>query len=261
MNPADVGIHDRVVIQDMIKEIAQTQQVDASASKKFKVVVLNEADSLSRDAQAALRRTMEKYMSNMRVILCCNSTSKIISPIRSRCLLVRVAAPSCEDISSVLQKVCHKESLKLPSTTATAIAQKSERNLRRALLMLEAARVQKYPFDENPDSIPTTDWEDYVRETALEILKEQTPQKLLAIRNRLYELMTHCIPPDVILKYLTIELTKNIDEAMKPTIAKEAAFYEHRLRIGSKAIFHLEAFVAKVMNLYKKYLMEMSAGF
>lgn len=62
------------------------------------VVVIHEADALTRDAQAALRRTMEKYMSNMRLILCANSTSKLIAPIRSRCLLMRVAAPSTEEV-------------------------------------------------------------------------------------------------------------------------------------------------------------------
>jgi replication factor C subunit 3/5 len=62
------------------------------------VVIINEADSLSRDAQAALRRTMEKYMSNMRIILCANSTSRLIAPIKSRCLLMRVAAPSPEEV-------------------------------------------------------------------------------------------------------------------------------------------------------------------
>ena len=62
------------------------------------VVVINEADTLTRDAQAALRRTMEKYMSNMRIILCANSTSKLIAPIKSRCLLVRVAAPTEEEV-------------------------------------------------------------------------------------------------------------------------------------------------------------------
>lgn len=61
-------------------------------------MIINEADSLTRDAQAALRRTMEKYMTNMRLIMCANSTSKIIAPIRSRCLLVRVAAPTDEQV-------------------------------------------------------------------------------------------------------------------------------------------------------------------
>jgi replication factor C subunit 3/5 len=65
------------------------------------VVIINEADSLTRDAQAALRRTMEKYMTNMRLILCANSTSKIIAPIRSRCLLVRVAAPTDTEVSAM----------------------------------------------------------------------------------------------------------------------------------------------------------------
>jgi replication factor C subunit 3/5 len=65
------------------------------------VVIINEADALSRDAQAALRRTMEKYMNNMRLILCASSTSKIIAPIRSRCLLVRVAAPDDAEVSAV----------------------------------------------------------------------------------------------------------------------------------------------------------------
>ena len=62
------------------------------------MVVIHEADALTRDAQAALRRTMEKYMSNMRLVLCANSTSKLIAPIRSRCLLMRVAAPSADEV-------------------------------------------------------------------------------------------------------------------------------------------------------------------
>ncbi|RUS20303.1 P-loop containing nucleoside triphosphate hydrolase protein [Endogone sp. FLAS-F59071] len=143
INPSDVGIYDRIVVQDLIKEVAQTQQVDANARHKFKVIVINEADQLTRDAQAGLRRTMEKYMGNLRLVLCCNSTNRIIGPIRSRCLLVRIAKPEHGEICDVLQHVAKRENFKLPSNLAKRIAELSDRNLRKALLMLEAAKVQK----------------------------------------------------------------------------------------------------------------------
>lgn len=63
------------------------------------MVVIDQADALTRDAQAALRRTMEKYTTNMRLILCCNNLNKIIAPVRSRCLLVRVARPNLTEVS------------------------------------------------------------------------------------------------------------------------------------------------------------------
>ena len=115
ITPGDLGIYDRVVIQDLIKNLAQSKQLDAQAKQKFKVVVFNEADSLSRGAQAALRRTMEKYMGNMRVILCCNAISKIIAPIRSRCLMLRVSAPSSAEVR--IFNPCSKPFIGMPSTS------------------------------------------------------------------------------------------------------------------------------------------------
>lgn len=144
ITPSDVGHFDRVVIQDLLKEVAQTQQVDQSARQRFKVVVINEADHLTRDAQAALRRTMEKYSPNLRLILLANSTANIIAPIRSRTLLVRVAAPTEDDICKVLKKVGKAENWAEAQGLNQRIAKDSGRNLRRALLMFEAVHAQKY---------------------------------------------------------------------------------------------------------------------
>lgn len=58
------------------------------------MAVISDADRLTKDAQQALRRTMEKFSSNIRLILCCNSSSRIMDPIKSRCLQLRVPAPS-----------------------------------------------------------------------------------------------------------------------------------------------------------------------
>lgn len=150
ITPSDVGNYDRVVIQDLLKEVAQTQQVDLAAKQRFKVVVINEADHLTRDAQAALRRTMEKYSPNLRLILLANSTSNIIAPIRSRTLLVRVAAPTEEEICGVLAKVGKKEGYKSSPELERRIAQDSKRNLRRALLMFEAVHAQKSDLFHGP---------------------------------------------------------------------------------------------------------------
>lgn len=105
LSPGDAGLNDRFVVQDIIKEMASNQNISSSLSDKasgkalFKTVVLTEVDQLSRQAQAALRRTMEKYTSTCRLILCCNSQSKVIEPVRSRCLGIRVACPTEDEVS------------------------------------------------------------------------------------------------------------------------------------------------------------------
>ncbi|KAJ5243360.1 DNA polymerase III clamp loader complex gamma/delta/delta subunit C-terminal [Penicillium citrinum] len=256
ITPADVGNYDRVVVQELLKEVAQTQQVDLSAKQRFKIVVINEADHLTRDAQAALRRTMEKYSPNLRLILLANSTSNIIAPIRSRTLLVRVAAPTENDICSALRIAAKKEGWTEAEGLNKRIARESGRNLRRALLMFESIYAQNEKVTEK-SPIPPPDWEALIHVTAAEILKDRSPACLLQVRSRLYDLLTHCIPPTTVLKTLTFKLVAGVDDALKPEVIKWSAFYEHRIKLGSKVIFHLEAFVAKFMRIYETYLMGM----
>jgi replication factor C subunit 3/5 len=188
LNPGDAGNRDRDVVQELIKEIAASAPLPTSSSgdttdwKPFKVVVLNEVDNLSKDAQHALRRTMEKcarrpapreprrargcgaanarrslarlalapcpplrarrYISTCRIMMTCNNASRVIAPVRSRCLCVRIAAPSPAQIAAVLHATARKEALTLPDPLAEKLALQAHGNLRKALLTLEAARVR-----------------------------------------------------------------------------------------------------------------------
>jgi replication factor C subunit 3/5 len=159
-------------------------------------------------------------------------------------------------IAKILQTVASREDFVLPNSVAINLARESDRNLRKALLMLEATKVQSAGNGAIPDNqfLPTADWEVYIRQLATDITKEQSPQTLMIARDKLYELLVNCIPASTILKSLTGELLNNLDDSVKLEVIEWAAFYEHRLNTGSKDIFHLEAFVAKFMAIYKKYL-------
>ncbi|KAF9563186.1 P-loop containing nucleoside triphosphate hydrolase protein [Agrocybe pediades] len=252
ITPSEAGNFDRVVIQELLKEIAQTQQVDLNAKQRFKVVIINEADSLSRDAQAALRRTMEKYMSNMRIILCANSTSRLIAPIKSRCLLMRVAAPNEEEMMTVLQYVAKRAGFDLPPDAADKIIADANGNLRKAILVLEALKMQS-PDLSGSLAVAKPDWEVYCHKVADLIIGEQSPARVMEVRSKFYELLSHCIPPTVILKTVAERVVEKVDEAIKADVIHWAAFYEVRMRTGNKKIYHLEAWVVKVMSLYKQF--------
>ena len=260
LNPGSVGLDDRFVVQDVIKEMASNKSITSTTTTTsmvvgYKMVVLVEVDQLSRQAQAALRRTMEKYASTCRLILCCTNLAKVMEPLQSRCLPIRIPAPSTNQICDGLKMIAHKEHIVLQNDAATQLSVESNRNMRRAILMLECTNTST-----SSDPVKfKTDWELYIAQLAMEITREQSPQRLLAAREKLYELLINCIPPTLILKTLTQELMKTLDDSLKHEVLQAAAFYEHRIALGSKDIFHLEAFIAKYMALYKRYLNDMFA--
>ncbi|ERL92717.1 hypothetical protein D910_10027 [Dendroctonus ponderosae] len=247
INPSDVGIYDRVVVMDLIKNIAQTQQIGMTGNQRdFKVVLLTEVDNLTKDAQHALRRTMEKYSANCRLILCATSLSPVIPAIQSRCLPIRVAAPSVSEIATILQSTCEKEDLELRPELAEQIATAVNGNLRRALLICEVYKMEHGDLSEQvgePLPIPEPDWKVFVVQTASLITSEQSIENLMAVRERLYELLSNGIPPEIVLKELLTALLMKCDKHIIPQVLREAALYEYRMTQGNKHIVHLEAFV------------------
>lgn len=99
----------------------------------------------------------------------------------------------------VLQVVCKKEGLQLPLELAKKIVDKSERNLRLALLMCESCKVQETPLKEKQEPI-LPQWQIFLRDTARTIMHEQSPKQLMEVRGKLYELLSHNIPVQIIFK-------------------------------------------------------------
>lgn len=255
ITPSDMGNNDRIVIQELLKEVAQMEQVDFQDSKdglahRYKCVIINEADSLTRDAQAALRRTMEKYSKNIRLIMLCDSMSSIIAPIKSRCLMVRCPAPSNEETIHILSKVATNESVTLESDQILKrIAQESDGNLRVSLLMLESMSLANEMQLKAITPIIKPDWMVVIINMAKKILKERSVGCLLECRSVLYDLLAHCIPANIILQELTFALLKgsSSSDKIKADIIECSSIFDERLSLGNKVIFHLEGFIAKVM--------------
>lgn len=254
ITPSDMGINDRIVIQELLKEVAQMEQVDFQDSKdglshRYKCVIINEADSLTRDAQAALRRTMEKYSRNIRLIMVCDSMSSIISPIKSRCLMIRCPAPTDQETIKILDEVATAENVKLDSPEVLQkIATTSNGNLRTALLTLETMALNNEMQLKLSTPVIRPDWESVILKMAAKIQKERSVGCLIECRAILYDLLAHCISAKIILQELTFALMKNHNsDKVKIEIIETSSVFDERLSLGSKAIYHLEGFIAGVM--------------
>ena len=165
VTPSDADSQDRVIVQKLIKEIAGTQQFNTSVQKSFKVVVIHELDNLTREAQAALRRTMETYMPYCRIVANCESLSKVILPLRSRCLQIRVPAPSTNEVVDVLTGISKREGFNLPKPLAYSICNFSKRNLRRAIMMLQTAKLKNENLSDKT-YVPAPEYETYTKDIA-----------------------------------------------------------------------------------------------
>ncbi len=125
------------VVRGRIKDFART--ASHSADVPFKIIFLDEADSLTNDAQAALRRTMEKYAGNCRFVLSCNYSSKIMDPIQSRCALFRFRPYSKQDMTKLVRKVANAEKLEVKPDGLEALLYVAAGDMRRVVNTMQVA--------------------------------------------------------------------------------------------------------------------------
>ena len=125
------------VVRGRIKDFARTAAVNRDVP--FKVIFLDEADNLTGDAQAALRRTMEKYAGTCRFVLSCNYSSKIIEPIQSRCAVFRFRPLQKEGMRKLVRKIADAEKLTVDADGFEALLYVAQGDMRRIVNTLQVA--------------------------------------------------------------------------------------------------------------------------
>ncbi len=124
------------VVRGKIKEFARTAPL---GDADFKIIFMDEADALTNDAQAALRRTMEKYSGICRFILSCNYSSKIIDPIQSRCAVFRFKPLTVDDVGGFLNMIVEKENIDITEDAVKGLIHVARGDMRRAVNSLQVA--------------------------------------------------------------------------------------------------------------------------
>lgn len=255
--PSDHGYQDKAVIQSVIKEMGQTKPILSmfarSKRPSIKLIVITSAEDLSSEAQAALRRTIEMYSGSFRIVLMCNELSRLIEPIRSRCLFVRIPGFSDEEVMRNMQNVLGKENCSVPDDALREICRHSAGNMRRALCALELLCFNQNERDvkrARVEKTPRLEWECMVDSIVSSAKARQTSESLMGIRKDLYVLLNSCISPRTLLVELLRGLVQGADFATLLAISQHALVYEERMRLGTKSIYHLEAFVAASMCIF-----------
>jgi replication factor C subunit 3/5 len=132
------------VVRNEIKEFAATKQL---FSKGIKLIILDEADAMTSDAQFALRRVIEKYAKNARFCLICNYVSKIIPALQSRCTRFRFAPLSTKQIKGRLEYVAKQENVNLTEDGVQAILALSGGDMRRVLNLLQSTAMSNNSYE------------------------------------------------------------------------------------------------------------------
>jgi len=235
------------VIRTYIKDFAKARP---SLEIPFKILILDEADNMTSPAQQALRRTMEKYTKNCRMILICNYSNKIIPPIQSRCVVFRFSLLSSEDIKSRVSYVANEEGIILTPEGLLALVDVSRGDCRRAINYLQSCGTISKKIDQDvvfrvAGEVPP--------EKIKEILKTALQGELQLSIDLLNDLVKeYGLSGQNIIKNIHREIYElEIAERMKIELSKLLAEIEYRLSQGGTEEIQLQALLAKIIMLHE----------
>ena len=233
------------VVRGKIKEFARTAPIGGA---EFKIIFMDEADALTSDAQAALRRTMEKYSGICRFILSCNYSSKIIDPIQSRCAVFRFKPLTADDVREYLGKIVENEKIDITDEAMTGLVHVARGDMRRAVNSLQVAASLGRTIDldliyqttgmANPEAVRN------MLETALE-------GNFVKARDMLDETMITfgLSGQDIIRQIHSAFFDLSITDAEKVRLMDKTGEIEFRMVEGSNERIQLEALLAYLVMI------------
>ena len=228
------------VVRQKVKDFARTKAI---GDVPFKVIFLDEADALTKEAQQALRRTMENFTGTCRFVMSCNYSSKIIDPIQSRCAIFRFKLLEKKDIEKRIKIIAEKEGLQIDEKTIETLYEGSEGDCRRVINLLQACAsispvistelVQTLLSSAKPADIKI------VLEYALSGDFVKSKEKLLDV------MLRESISGTDIIKSIQKEVWNlQIDDELKVRLTEKTGEIEFRLVEGSDEFVQLEALIA-----------------
>lgn len=239
------------VIRVKVKDFARTR---ALGDVPFKLIYLDESDALTRDAQQALRRTMENYTKTCRFILSCNYSSKIIDPIQSRCAVFRFKPLSKEDVKEFFINMKGNEDFLIPGTHSDeiedninkvidALYEASNGDMRRVLNILQSCRVINREL--TPDMIYSMASVAKPKEVN-EVLSTAVSGNFLESRKKLLSLMLdYGLSGLDVIRQIQKEIWKlELDDRKKVELVDKCGETEFRMVEGSDEYIQLESFLA-----------------
>ena len=230
------------IIRLNVKDFARTRAIGDSP---FKIIFLDEADALTREAQQALRRTMENYTQTCRFILSVNYSSKVIDPIQSRCAVFRFKPLEKEDINAIIDRIADEENLKVTEKVKEALYTVSGGDCRRLENILQSsAAVSKNITEDLIYSIASVAKPKELKE----VLELALRNKFIEARKKLLDVMLNygLSGLDIIKQVQSEILDLTIGNKEKMTLIEKCGEVEFRMTEGSDEFIQLEAFLAAI---------------